>query len=428
MQFPPPPLFQSDDGDWDDGTTRQLSPVQARHDMCVKAITSPLIDIRMIYRLARRGVPDELRPDYWKVMIGYLPVTREDWVAVRAAKVIEYMEIVRSVCTLTDDGNVASGKDVHRIDVDIPRTMPSLHFFACEEVEIENGVPVSFSPAQQSLRRILHTLARVNKGFGYVQGMNELVGHFLFAFADGKVAHLSLDVEADVFFCFQSLLSILGDNFCRSLDFDRETGVMSTMRTYDALFRFCDPELWEHLTNRMQVRPEFYAFRWLTLMLTQEFLVPDVLRLWDYLFSFGSNMSAALFYSAIAMLIHERETILVMENMGQALPFLQQYPPVDMGALIDIAQKLMDEYGMDRVRSVKRDLELRGGPGMNGKVSSSSSLKDEEEEEGEHGSSPSQVLGEVGQRIGGLMSAVKGWGKQFSGTHLFKSSKNAPEQ
>lgn len=34
---------------------------------------------------------------------------------------------------------------------------------------------------------------------------------------------------------------------------------------------------------RMQVDPQFYAFRWVTLLLTQEFEFPELLRLWDAL-------------------------------------------------------------------------------------------------------------------------------------------------
>ena len=173
--------------------------------------------------------------------------------------------------------------DQHRIDVDIPRTMPSLHFFAHDEQVLVEGTPVAFSLPQHSLRRILHTCSRVNRGFGYVQGMNELVGHFLFPYADGKASQLTPEVESDAFFSFQALLTFLGDNFCRSLDFDKDTGVMSMLRTFDGLFAFCDPELHDHVETTLMVRSEFYAFRWMTLMLTQEFLTPDVLRL-DYLF------------------------------------------------------------------------------------------------------------------------------------------------
>lgn len=35
----------------------------------------------------------------------------------------------------------------------------------------------------------------------------------------------------------------------------------------------------------VQVNPQFYAFRWITLLLTQEFPFPDSVRLWDSLLS-----------------------------------------------------------------------------------------------------------------------------------------------
>lgn len=368
----------------------------------LRVISEPIIDLKQVCRIARKGVSEKLRADYWRVMIGYFPPIRDDWAKLRERKAVEFMDIVRSVCRMDTDGlTIMTGKDVHRVDVDIPRTMPSLHFFGCEDTEIVDGTPVSFSPTQQSLRRILHTLARVNKGFGYVQGMNELVGHLLFTFADGKASQVTLEVEADTFFCFQSMLSILGDNFCRSLDFDRETGVTSTMRTFDRLFEFCDPELWEHVTGTMQVRPEFYAFRWLTLLFTQEFLVPDVLRIWDYLLSYGPKMSAALFFCAIAMLIHQRSELLAMNSMSQSLPFLQNFPPVDIDELLELTQRLMDEYGIDKIRKLKE---------ADSECSSAA--------ESSAGSSPTTAG--APQLLGSLVSTMRGWGKSLSGIQ-FKS-------
>jgi len=35
----------------------------------------------------------------------------------------------------------------------------------------------------------------------------------------------------------------------------------------------------------MQVNPQFYAFRWITLLLTQEFNFADSLHIWDTLLS-----------------------------------------------------------------------------------------------------------------------------------------------
>lgn len=37
--------------------------------------------------------------------------------------------------------------------------------------------------------------------------------------------------------------------------------------------------------SKYQVNPQFYAFRWITLLLTQEFDFADSLRIWDTLVS-----------------------------------------------------------------------------------------------------------------------------------------------
>jgi hypothetical protein len=185
--------------------------------------------------------------------------------------------------------------------------------------------------------------------------MNELVGHLLFTFAEGRVQNVDFAVESDVFFCFQIMLQHLGENFCRSLDFDRESGIKHTMRTFERVFEFCDPELFEHVSSDLHIQPEFYAFRWTTLMLTQEFLVPEVLRVWDFLFSYGPELSSSIYYTAVAMLIFARERLLEMPSMTVALPFLQQYQCDDVSEVLDVALKLIETYGFSKIHELKQE-------------------------------------------------------------------------
>lgn len=37
--------------------------------------------------------------------------------------------------------------------------------------------------------------------------------------------------------------------------------------------------------EEQNIKPQYFTFRWLTLLLSQEFLLPDVIRIWDTLFS-----------------------------------------------------------------------------------------------------------------------------------------------
>lgn len=40
-----------------------------------------------------------------------------------------------------------------------------------------------------------------------------------------------------------------------------------------------------NVLEKQSLKPEFFAFRWLTLLLSQEFSLPDVIALWDSLFA-----------------------------------------------------------------------------------------------------------------------------------------------
>jgi len=53
------------------------------------------------------------------------------------------------------------------------------------------------------------------------------------------------------------------------------------------------------------MNPQFYSFRWITLLLSQEFDLPDVLRLWDALFADAERFNL-LYYCCMAMLQYVR--------------------------------------------------------------------------------------------------------------------------
>jgi len=72
----------------------------------------------------------------------------------------------------------------------------------------------------------------------------------------------------------------------------------------------------------MQVNPQFYAFRWITLLLTQEFSFPDSVRLWDTLFSDEAGRYDCLLRFCCAMLINVREELLKV-SVPNIMGFLQ---------------------------------------------------------------------------------------------------------
>lgn len=356
------------------GAKKTANTVPSVDAECREVLAAVFVDFTAVTRLCRRGLPNWARPTFWKLVVGFYPLKSRSWEAVEDAATARFTDMMQSVCDLDEDNNVISNTDLQRaIDVDVPRTMPTLHFFGADDgnsqsdvsskrhsgaargsscPELSGGEVHHFSHAQQSLRRIMSTLAAVNKGFGYVQGMNELVGHLLYAFAEGKVTGVTARVEAETFFCFQTLLSYLGDDYSQILDDDLESGVLSTVRHFDKVLQFFDLELHEHL-SQLGISSANYAMRWLLLLFTQEFNIADSQRVWDFMFSFGDQLRGAALYVAAAMCVYQRTTILAMDSLCDIMPILHHYPACDVNDFLRIAMRWIARFGFGFLENLR---------------------------------------------------------------------------
>jgi hypothetical protein len=92
------------------------------------------------------------------------------------------------------------------------------------------------------------------------------------------------------------------DNFMKIYD-NSEFGILVRMQNFLMLLKKTDNEIYE-LFEKQKLKPEFYAFRWLTLLLSQEFQLPDVLRLWDSLFVDQERNFEFLLYICCAMVMY----------------------------------------------------------------------------------------------------------------------------
>lgn len=405
-QFVPPPLNPSPEEEHFGAPAKPTN----RHERYAFEAKRLIVDLPRMQRLAREGtIPDEFRQVYWMTLLGTLPLQRSQRDAAHATMLKDYSALVRDLLTDLRDAPMSLDHDPRRIDVDIPRTMPSLHFYASHEtssplstsgvassplvgesakVSVESAATTTrgheedaavteqpatavvavqgrrkvdsssthgetFTPNQLALRRVLHLFAKLNAGAGYVQGMNEMVGHLMYAMCAGK-GMASSQTEADVFFSFQRLHQFVGDNFQRELDLDAN-GVKGTLTAYSTLLMRCDYELFQELSG-ISLEPEYYAFRWITLMFSQDFTVPDVLSLWDFLLSYREDLDAAVQFTAVAMTTLLRDRLLA-SNFGAAIQMLQSYPPdIEIHRIKQRAQELIAEHGFEAAR------DGRGGP------------------------------------------------------------------
>ena len=102
-------------------------------------------------------------------------------------------------------------------------------------------------------------------------------------------------VEADAFFCFTNLMAEVRDHFCSKLD-HTALGITAKIQVLERMIERMDPPLGA-LLKRLKVSPTFYGFRWITLLMTQEWELPDVLRLWDSLLADPRRFDFLLYFA-----------------------------------------------------------------------------------------------------------------------------------
>lgn len=78
-------------------------------------------------------------------------------------------------------------------------------------------------------------------------------------------------------------MSEIRDFFIKTLD-ESEGGIKGMMAKLSNLLKEKDEAIWQRLKDQ-HIYPQYYSFRWLTLLLSQEFELPDVVRLWDSIFA-----------------------------------------------------------------------------------------------------------------------------------------------
>ena len=345
-----------------------------------------------------------LRSTCWKLLLNYISYNTAEWDDILAKQRNAYSQFIKTMIVNpneTDSGGnsidhpLSSGPDsswseyfkenevLSQIDKDVRRLCPDLSFFQqptnypasfCSQnlrtrVEQANlqAMQVTKSKSGGSLlastrkrrvsddgyykilpegqeahwevcERILFIFALLNPGIAYVQGMNEVLGPIYYTFVTDS-RESEVHAEADAFFCFTGIMSEIKDNFIKILDFS-QCGISHNMNRLMELLQECDPQLHACLTER-NIKPQFFSFRWITLLLSQDFLYPEIQRLWDSLFS-DENRFQFLLYFCCAMMVAQRSR-LILGDFIDNMKVLQKYPiETDIYHLLQLACQIRD--------------------------------------------------------------------------------------
>lgn len=337
------------------------------------ALSKKVISMGELRRLACLGVPDggaDVRPLLWKLLLGYLPTERALWPYELEKKRSQYsayrdefllnpsekirriedsklprkkeLNVVRSGLlprsqVINEEHPLSFGKSslwnkyfqeseiLEQIDRDVKRTHPDMPFFSAKS-------------NQESLRRILIVFSRLNPSVLYVQGMNEVLAPLFYVLKNDPDASNSASAEADTFFCFAELVSGFKNNYCKHLD-NSQVGIRSTLSKLSQLLKKHDEELWRHMEVITKVYPQYYAFRWITLLLTMEFSFNVCIHIWDAILADPEGPPDTLLRICCAMLILVRKRLLVGDFTAN-IQLLQHYPLTNVDHLLHIANRL----------------------------------------------------------------------------------------
>ncbi|XWS13409.1 hypothetical protein CRYUN_Cryun36dG0034900 [Craigia yunnanensis] len=211
----------SNDNDQNGSSSGVSSGDISRQAQLLTELSKKVVNVRELRRIASQGIPDGagIRSTVWKLLLGYLPADREQWLSELAKKRSQYRhfkeellmnpsEITRRlersvVCDNDESKSESSGllsksqithgehplslgkssiwnqffqdsEIIEQIDRDVKRTHPDMHFFSGDS-QLANS-------NQDALKNILIVFAKLNPGIRYVQGMNEILAPLFYVF------------------------------------------------------------------------------------------------------------------------------------------------------------------------------------------------------------------------------------------------------
>eukprot|EP00050_Salpingoeca_kvevrii_P003654 m.229547 g.229547 ORF g.229547 m.229547 type:complete len:825 (-) comp10862_c0_seq3:218-2692(-) len=203
-----------------------------------------------------RGIDSTLRPMVWKFLCGVYP--RDSTAAERRVldgQLLQQYEEQKLAWMRTsiEDGEALRSL-VRNVGKDVARTDRDYELFKGSQ--------------NLNLRRLLDILvtsATADPELGYAQGMSDLLSPFL---AIGCT-------EVESYWCFRKLMGRMGSHF-------DELG-MSMHQKLDRLrlmVQLLMPQFYDFLCTHDLVNM-FFAYRWLLLDFKREFALPDVVRIWE---------------------------------------------------------------------------------------------------------------------------------------------------
>lgn len=214
-------------------------------------------------RIFKGSVESAIRIDVWKFLLGYY-----DWNSTfksrtekRKLRVEDYYRMKLQWKSISDEQKIKFTVMKERenlIEKDVQRTDRNHEFF--EGDENQNLI---------MMKDILMTYNMYNFDLGYVQGMSDLLSPIMVIMTN----------EVDSFWCFAGFMEKIESNFLME-----QLEIKLQLSNLRILLEFIDAKFSQYLETNDSSNM-YFCFRWILILFKREFTFPDVMKLWEILWT-----------------------------------------------------------------------------------------------------------------------------------------------
>ena len=325
----------------------------------------------LIKQYSSEVISDEipiLRAFIWKLLLNYLPEEPKQWEETLTEKRNEYKNfktfIEGRIQTEIKEKTYKSKEVLIQIIKDVYRTNSEIPFFyelvdknnkkneeellkiyqkrkSCtlkeiDEIYYEDKINENHF---EVMKRILFIYTYLRPDISYHQGMNELLAPLYYCLTYDKTYQDETEenIEADSFWCFYNLMNKVSLSFVAG----KNQGLDAKSHIFENCLIKVDKEIYDKLVE-LNIRSEYYCYRWFILLFSQEFEINSVLKLWDVIFS-NDDFYYYVVYIGIAVLIMKK-SIIMNGEMVDVMQTLQNLGDINVDELINKAKEINGKY------------------------------------------------------------------------------------
>ncbi|KAI8365972.1 rab-GTPase-TBC domain-containing protein [Radiomyces spectabilis] len=269
------------------------------------------VDLDRLRILARHGIPDQLRGEVWKYLLGVQEADRSKELSRSKARSEEYEQIDKV------DPEVAK-----RIRSEVTRYQRRVR-------QLEGKVYAA------AFENVILAYLNTNRDVEYNPALISLCAPFIYV----------LDKECDAFFCFERMMQAIEEFYTTNTIKERVANFMT-------LFRYVLPELCSYFEDE-EVDLNEWVTSWLQNLLAKEMRFDDLLRLWDSYFAMMDPLNFHPFV-CLSILRNAKENLEDLEQ-SEIRTVLLRLPNLNMRMVITEAYNLRHET-LERQMSEDGDL------------------------------------------------------------------------